>query len=255
MITLKNSAQLQRMREAGRVVAHTLQQVTEAAHPGVSLAELDAIGAASIRAAGARPSFLHYHPTFAPSPFPGVLCLSVNDVIVHGIPSAQVLRAGDVLSIDCGAQLDGYHGDAAVTLPIGTVDTAAADLIATTHRALQAGINAAVIGCRLGDISHAIQTVGREAGYGIPDGLGGHGVGVAMHEDPYLPNTGQRGRGLRLREGLVLAIEPMFLEGGQDARRMLADGWAITTGDGSRAAHFEHTIAITADGPLILTAP
>jgi methionyl aminopeptidase len=255
MITLKSPAQLQRMREAGRVVAHTLQQVTEAARPGVSLAELDAVGAASIRTAKARPSFLQYHPTFAPRPFPAVLCLSVNDVIVHGIPDKRVLREGDILSIDCGAELDGYHGDAAVTLPIGLVDTAAKNLIATTQQALQAGINAAVIGCRLGDISHAIQTVGRHAGYGIPNGFGGHGVGTAMHEDPHLPNTGRPGRGLRLREGLVVAIEPMFLEGGHDGHRMLADGWAVATADGSRAAHFEHTIAITADGPVILTAP
>src|SRR4051812_5039073 len=252
MVTLKSQAELDQMREAGRVVGVTLRRVADAVEPGVSLAELEVIGAACIKEHGARPSFLNYHPRFASTPYPATLCLSVNDVVVHGIPDGRVLAAGDVLSIDCGAEVGGYHGDAAVTVPVGQVDDAGMRLIDVTHEALRAAIGAAVPGGRLGDVSHAVETTARP--YGLLEGCGGHGVGTAMHEDPHVPNTGRRGRGMRLREGLVIAIEPMVIEGGGDAGVTLSDGWTIATADGSRAAHFEHTIAVTADGPRILTA-
>ncbi len=252
MVTLKNQAELDRMRDAGRVVGITLRRVAEAAEPGIGLAELDAIGAACLREHRARSSFLDYHPRFAPTPYPAVLCLSVNDVIVHGIPDRTVLKDGDILSIDCGAEIGGYHGDAAITVPIGTADESAARLMRVTGEALTAAIQAAVPGGRLGDVSHAVETTARP--YGLLEGCGGHGIGTAMHEDPHVANTGRPGRGMRIREGLVIAIEPMLIEGGGDEGRTLADGWSIATADGSRAAHFEHSVAVTADGPRILTA-
>jgi methionyl aminopeptidase len=205
--------------------------------------------------AGAKSSFQHYHPGWAPTPYPAVLCLSVNDAIVHGIPDDTELHDGDLLSIDCGAAIDGYHGDAAITVGVGEIDAAGRTLIDSTVRALEAGIGAAQPGARIGDISHAVEVVARAGGYGLPSGLGGHGVGTSMHEDPHVPNTGRPNRGLPLREGLVLAIEPMLLEGGRDTKRVAADGWTVLTTDGSRAAHAEHTIAITADGPVVFTAP
>jgi methionyl aminopeptidase len=252
MVTLKNQVEIDRMREAGRVVGITLQRVADAVESGVSLAELDAIGAAAIKEQGARPSFLGYHPRGAPTPYPATLCLSVNDVIVHGIPDGTRLRDGDIVSIDCGAEVGGYHGDAAVTVPVGRVDDAAERLMKVTEEALAAAIRAAVPGARLGDVSHAVEATARP--YGLLENCGGHGIGTAMHEDPHVPNTGRPGRGMPLRHGLVIAIEPMLIEGGGDAGRTLGDGWAIATADGSRAAHFEHTVAITADGPLVLTA-
>lgn len=255
MVVLRSAAEVATLREAGRVVARTLAEVVGAARPGTRLKDLDEIAADRIAAAGAKPSFLGYQPSWAPSPYPGVLCLCVNDAIVHGIPDRRTLKHGDVLSIDCGAHLDGYHGDSAVTIGIGDIDADAVRLIETTESALAAGIAAAQPGARLGDISHAVETVARGLGYGMPRGLGGHGVGTSMHEEPHVPNTGRAGRGLVLREGLVIAIEPMLIEGGRDGARTLSDGWTVVTGDGSRAAHFEHTIAVTADGPVILTAP
>ena len=255
MVVLRSAAEVAALREAGRLVARTIALVVKAAGPGVRLKELDELAADEIAAAGAKPSFLGYHPSWAPTPYPGVLCLSVNDAIVHGIPDQRVLKTGDVLSIDCGAQLDGYHGDSAVTIAIGEIDAEATRLIATTEAALAAGIAAARPGARVGDISHAVENVGRAEGYGLPRGLGGHGVGTEMHEEPHIPNTGRPGRGFVLREGLVIAIEPMLLEGGRDGARTLRDGWTVVTTDGSRAAHAEHTIVITADGPVVLTVP
>ncbi len=252
MVTLKNQSELDRMREAGQVVGATLRKVAEAVEPGVGLRELDAIAAACIKEHGARPSFLGYLPVSASTPYPATLCLSVNDVVVHGIPDGRTLADGDILSIDCGAVLGGFHGDAAVTVPVGRVDDDAVRLMDVTCEALSAAIKTAVPGGRLGDVSHAVEAVARP--YGILAGCGGHGIGTAMHEDPHVPNTGRAGRGMRLREGLVIAIEPMVIEGGRDEGRTLADGWSIATADGSRAAHFEHTIAVTADGPLVLTA-
>jgi methionyl aminopeptidase len=253
MVTLKNQAELDRMREAGWVVGVALRRVADAVQPGVALAELDAIAAACIREHGARPSFLDYQPRSAPTPYPATLCLSVNDVVVHGIPDQRTVKDGDILSIDCGAEIGGFHGDAAVTVPVGEVDDAAHRLMTTTREALSAAIGATVPGARLGDVSHAVERTARP--YGLLEGCGGHGIGTAMHEDPHVPNTGRPGRGMRLREGLVIAIEPMLIEGGGDAGRTLADGWSIATADGSRAAHFEHTVAVTADGPLVLTTP
>jgi methionyl aminopeptidase len=254
MVVLKSEAELATMREAGRIVARILAATAEAARPGARLTELDEMAADLMTAYGAKSSFQNYHPSWAPRPYPAVLCLSVNEAIVHGIPDGRILEPGDLLSIDCGVHLDGLHGDAAVTVPIGEVDADAERLSGTTARALDAAIDAARPGGRLGDISHAVEAVGRAAGYGIPPGLGGHGVGTAMHEEPSVPNTGRPGRGLVLRPGLVLAIEPMFIEGGRDSHRVLADGWTVVTSDRSRAAHWEHTVAVMADGTVILTA-
>jgi methionyl aminopeptidase len=254
MVVLRSEAEIATIREAGRIVAGTLAAVAAAARPGVRPIELDDLAAGLIARAGAKPSFLGYHPAWAPVRYPAVLCLSVNDAIVHAIPDRRPLVDGDLLSIDLAVHLDGYCADAALTVPVGTVDEAAQRLSATASQALAAGIAAAVPGARIGDIGHAIRTVGRGAGYGMPAGLGGHGVGTAMHEPPSVPNTGDPGRGRLLREGLVIAIEPMLVEGGRDAYRVRADGWTMATADGSRAAHAEHTIAVTADGPLILTA-
>jgi methionyl aminopeptidase len=254
MVVLKTPAEIATMREAGRVVAGTLAAVSAAAQAGARLADLDELAAEMIAARGAKPSFLGYHPSWAPVPYPAVLCLSVNNAVVHGIPDRRALRDGDLLSVDCGAHLDGYHADAALTVAIGDADQAGRRLIDSTARALAAGIDAARVGGRMGDISYAVEKVAREAGYGLPDGLGGHGVGTAMHEDPPVPNTGRAGRGLLLQEGLVLAIEPMLVEG-RNRCRTLPDGWTVVTADGRRAAHAEHTVAITAAGPVVLTAP
>jgi methionyl aminopeptidase len=253
MVVFKSPSELAVMREAGRVVARTLDAAAAAARPGVCLADLDLLASDLIASLGAKPSFLGYQPRWAPTPYPAVLCLSVNEAIVHGIPDRRVLRDGDLLSIDCGASIDGYHGDAAVTVEIGAVRPAARQLSEDTRRALDAAIAAAVPGARMGDLSAAVAAIGRRAGYGIPEGLGGHGIGTAMHEDPAVPNTGRPGRGLVLREGLALAIEPMFCAGGRDTTRWRADGWTIVTADGSLAAHWEHSIAITAEGAEILT--
>jgi methionyl aminopeptidase len=254
MVELKTDSELAVMREAGRVVATALAAVRAKAAVGVSLAELDGIAADVLVAADATSSFQHYRPHFAPTPFPAVICASVNDVIVHGIPSDYLLRDGDLVSIDFGACVDGFHGDSAISFTVGTPRPADVALIETTQAALDAGIAAARVGGRLGDISNAVGTIGRRAGYGIPEGFGGHGVGRRMHEDPSVPNEGRAGRGLPLREGLVIAIEPMFLAGGKDPFTTDDDGWALRTADGSRAAHIEHTVAVTSGGPVVLTA-
>jgi methionyl aminopeptidase len=255
MIELKNDVAVAAMREAGRVVAQALAAVKAKAAAGISLAELDEAAHAVLCGAGARSPFLNYHPSFAPTPFPAVICASVNDVIVHGIPDGYRLRDGDLVSIDFGAELGGWTGDAAVSFVVGTPERADLDLIEATERALAAGIEAAVPGARMGDVSSAIGRVARAAGYGVPSGFGGHGIGRHMHEDPHVPNDGKPGRGLRLREGMALAIEPMFMAGGGHDYLVAPDGWALKTVDASRAAHAEHTIAITGDGPRILTLP
>src|SRR5215472_6426906 len=255
MVGLKTDAALDAMREAGRVVAHALAAAREAAAVGTRLTELDEVAHEVLRQAGARSPFLHYHPSFAPTPFPAVICASVNDVIVHGIPDSYRLRDGDLVSIDFGAELDGWTGDAATSFIVGKTNPADELLIETTEKALAAGIAAAAEGGRLGDISHAIGTLARAAGYGVPAGFGGHGIGRHMHEDPHVPNEGKPGRGMRLRHGLVLAIEPMLMAGGGSSYQVAPDGWALKTVDGTRAAHTEHTVAITHDGPRILTVP
>jgi methionyl aminopeptidase len=251
---LKSRAEIEAIRAAGKVVAEILTVARAQAAPGVTLAELDEAARAVLRDAGATSPFLNYKPRFAPVPYPAVICTSVNDAALHGIPGDYRLRAGDLLSVDAGATLDGWVGDAAVSFTIGEPAEADARLIATTEAALAAGIAAAVPGGRLGDISAVIGKVGRAGGYGISTDLGGHGVGRTMHEDPHIPNNGKAGRGLRLAAGLVIAIEPWFMAGGGDDIYVDDDGWTIKTGDGSRAAHAEHTIAITDDGPVILTA-
>ncbi|HEU5417194.1 MAG TPA: type I methionyl aminopeptidase [Streptosporangiaceae bacterium] len=250
-IELKTPAQLALMREAGMVVAAALRAAAQAAEPGISTAELDAIAARVIREAGATPSFLGYHG------YPATICTSVNNEIVHGIPSpAAVLSAGDVLSIDCGAIVGGWHGDAALTIVVGPgpAPDEVAGLLAACERALWAGLARAVPGARLTDIGAAVEAAARSAGpYGIVEDYTGHGIGTQMHMDPPVPNYGPPGRGPALAEGMALAVEPMLVLGDPDTR-LLDDDWTVVTEDGSLAAHFEHTVAITADGPWVLTA-
>lgn len=255
MVEIKTDAALDAMREAGRVVARALAAVREAAGVGVSLQELDEAARSVLAEAGAGSPFLGYRPSFAPVAFPAVICTSVNDAVSHGIPSGYRLRDGDLVSIDCGAQLDGWTGDAAISFTVGAPRPGDLDLIDATQQALDAGIAAAQAGSRIGDISHAIDTVARKAGCGMPADFGGHGIGRRMHEDPHVPNRGRPGRGFPLRHGLVLAIEPMLMAGGQNIYRTDIDGWTLRTTDGSRAAHIEHTVAITDQGPRILTLP
>jgi methionyl aminopeptidase len=255
MVELKTAAELKAMREAGRVVGTILAAVQRVADVGVSLRELDEVARTVLSEADAGSPFLNYRPHFAATPFPAVICTSVNDAIVHGIPDDYRLSDGDLIGVDCGATLDGWAGDAAVSFIVGTPRPADSQLIDTTRQALQAGIAAAVAGARIGDISHAIGTIARGAGYGIMDDFGGHGIGRHMHEDPGVPNEGRPGRGLRLRHGMTLAVEPMLIAGGSDKYRTASDGWTLLTTDGSRAAHVEHTIAVTDDGPRILTLP
>lgn len=255
MVEIKTDAALDAMREAGRVVAQALAAAQEAADVGVSLRELDEVARDVLAKAGARSPFLGYRPSFAPTPFPAVICTSVNDAVVHGIPTDYRLRDGDLVSVDCGAELDGWTGDAAVSFTVGTPRPADVTLIDATRRALDAGIAAARAGNRMGDISHAIGAVARTARCGMPLDFGGHGIGRRMHEDPSVPNRGRPGRGFPLRHGLVLAIEPMLMAGGRDTYRTGKDGWTLLTTDGSRAAHIEHTVAITDEGPRVLTLP
>jgi len=253
MVEIKTAGEIDAIRAAGRVVAGVLAAARACAAPGVTLKELDAAARDVLNKAGATSPFLHYHPDFAPVPYPAVICTSVNDAALHGIPGDYRLADGDLLSVDAGATLDGWVGDAAISFTIGTPRPGDAELIAATEAALSAGIAAARPGGKLGDISAAIGRVGRSGGYGISTDLGGHGVGRTMHEDPHIPNRGRAGKGMRLVPGLVLAIEPWFIAGGSDGIYLDSDGWTIRTADGSRAAHSEHTIAITEDGPVILT--
>jgi methionyl aminopeptidase len=246
VIIRKSPEQIDRMRRAGRLVGHALSTLVEAVRPGVTPLELDALAERVIRDGGGIPSFLGYHG------FPATLCLSRNDWIVHGIPNGDALEEGDILSIDCGAIVDGWHGDAAVTVPVGQVDEAGRRLIETTERAMWAGIAQVRAGGRLSDIGHAVERVAVAPGYGVVREYVGHGIGTRMHEEPQVPNYGRPGRGLRLEVGLVLAIEPMVNEGSPETR-VLDDGWTVVTRDGSRSAHFEHTVAITPQGPEVLT--
>jgi methionyl aminopeptidase len=248
-IQLKTPEQLALMREAGLVVARMLRVVADAVEPGISTAELDHIAEREIHAAGAQSSFKGYHG------YPASICTSVNDQIVHGIPDPDVtLAAGDVLSIDAGAIVGGWHGDAAVTVPIGAVHERVTALLQACELAMWHGLAAAAAGQHLTDISHAVQTSARASGdYGIVREYTGHFIGSAMHMDPAVPNHGRPGRGPVLAEGMALAIEPMLVLGAPHTR-LLDDGWTVVTADGSLAAHFEHTVAITADGPWVLTA-
>ncbi len=248
-IQIKTAAQLAAMAEAGAVVAAALAAATAAVTAGISTADLDAVAAEQIRAAGATPSFLGYHG------FPATTCVCVNDEVVHGIPSpARRLREGDVVSIDCGAAVGGWHADAAVTMGVGTVTPGLAALLAACEQALWQGLAAARVGARVGDISAAVARAARAAGgYGIVEDYVGHGIGSEMHMDPAVPNTGRPGRGPVLADGMALAIEPLLVLG-RPGTALLGDGWTVVTEDGSPAAHFEHTVAITAAGPRVLTA-
>jgi methionyl aminopeptidase len=253
MVELKTAREIALQRDAGRVVAEALAAVRERAEVGVTLAELDRVAAGVMQKAGATPAFLDYQPSWAPTPYPGVICTSVNDAVVHGIPDRTRLADGDLVSIDCGAFVHGWCADAAISFTVGTPHPDDLELIAATDAALERGIQALQPGRQLGDVGEAIGTAARKDGYGLLDHHGGHGVGRAMHEDPFVPNEGRPGRGYRLRPGLVLALEPMLIADGTDDYLMANDGWTIRTGTGARAAHSEHTIAITEDGPLVLT--
>ncbi|MCW2601375.1 MAG: methionine aminopeptidase [Frankiales bacterium] len=242
------------MRAAGQVVAQTLQAVRAAAVPGVRLRELDDLAQTIIREAGARSPFLGYQPSWAPTPFNGVLCLSPNEIVVHGKPNGRRLRDGDLLSIDCGAIVDGWNGDAAITVRVGEARYDDDRLVTAAEQALQAGIAAAVPGATLLDVASAVDAVARRHGFThLPD-HGGHGIGREMHEPPFVPNEPTRDAARhRLRAGNTIAIEPMLHAGGSRYRTK-KDGWSIATADGKRAAHVEHTVAVTDTGPEILTA-
>ena len=252
---IKSPAEIALMREAGRVVANTLERVREASAVGVSLKELDGLAAATIAAAGATPAFLGYKPRWASVPFPWVICTSVNDAVVHGIPTDYRLQDGDLLSVDCGAFLEGWCGDAAISFIVDTADPADQALIDATDAALARGIEAARIGNKMGDLGYAIGGPSRRAGYGLLADHGGHGIGKTMHAEPHVPNEGRPGRGIKLTEGLVIAIEPMLILGGKDDYFHDDDEWTLRSDSGRRAAHSEHTVAITKDGPAILTLP
>ena len=253
MIELRTPTQIEEMRPAGRFVADVITRLAEAADVGVNLLDLDALAHEMIRDRGAESCYLDYHPSFGASPFGKVLCTSVNDAVLHGLPRDYVLRDGDLLSVDFAASVDGWVSDSAYSLVVGTPREEDLRLIEVTDRALAAGIEAARVGSRVGDISHAIATVAREAGLRINTQFGGHGVGRTMHGDPHIPNDGRPGRGFPLRPGLVIAIEPWFLHT-TDEIYTDDDGWTLRSADGSRGAHMEHTVAVTEDGPLVLTA-
>jgi methionyl aminopeptidase len=252
MVTRKSRSEIQRMRQAGRIVAEVLDRIAAELRPGVSTAHLDALAEAHIRASGATPSFKGYPGINPRRPFPASVCISIDDEIVHGIPGDRTIRSGQIVSIDAGAIVDGWHGDGARTFYVGDPPPRVRELIDLTNAAMLAGIAAAVPGNHIDDISAAVEDVARTAGLGIIRQFVGHGIGTAMHEEPQVPNyrTGRPGR--KLEPGICLAIEPMFTLGGHDTR-ILADDWTVVTADGSLAAHFEHSIAVTADGPQILT--
>ncbi|MEU4512145.1 type I methionyl aminopeptidase [Nonomuraea wenchangensis] len=255
MIELKSAGEIDAMREAGRVVAAVHAAVRDQAAVGVTLRRLDEVARTVIEEAGAGASFLGYHPSFGATPYPGVICTSVNGTMLHGLPTTYRLRDGDLISVDCGAIMDGWHADGTVSFTVGTPRAEDLKLIQVAEETLAAGIRAAVPGGRMGDIGHAMSTVGRGAGYGMQNDFAGHGIGRAMHETPFVPNEARAGRGLRLRPGLVIAIEPSLMAGGGDDYYMAEDGWSVCSGDGSRSVHVEHTVAVTADGPVVLTLP
>ena len=254
-LVVRTPTEVATMREAGRVVATMLAAVREAVAPGVRLRELDEIARTVLAENGATSPFLGYHPSWAPVPFNGVLCLSTNEVVVHGRPTGARLREGDLLSVDAGATLDGWNGDAAITVAVGSSTEADAALVAATEEALAAGIAAAVPGATLLDVAVAVDAVARARAYShLPD-HGGHGIGREMHEAPFVPMyPGHGAQEVRLRAGSTLAIEPMLLAG-SSRYRTKRDGWSVATVDKARAAHVEHTVAVTDDGPVLLTAP
>lgn len=247
MITIKSRREFEKMAVAGACVAAVHRAVREAARPGVSLLELEEISKQVLADRDCKSSFLNYHGTY-----PATLCLSPNDVIVHGIPNDYRLQEGDILSVDAGAIYQGFHGDAAFTMAIGEVPPEVQTLIDATEEGMWAGIGAVQPGARLGDIGAAISEIGASRGYGVVEEYLGHGIGRQMHEEPQVPNVGERGKGLKLRTGMALCIEPMFNLGGRHTS-VDPDGWTVRTADGSLSAHWEHTVAITKDGVMIFT--
>ena len=248
MIVCRSASELERMREAGRLVGEVLTELIAHVAPGVTTADLDALAEKRIARAGAVPAFKGYHG------YPATICASINEEVIHGIPSGRrVLNEGDVVSIDVGASLNGYYGDSAITLPVGQVSEEAATLLRVTEESLYKAIDCVRPGARISDIGHAVQHHVEAYGFSVVREFVGHGIGQRMHEEPQVPNYGEPGRGPRLAEGMVLAIEPM-VNAGKPAVKVLADGWTAVTRDGGLSAHFEHTVAVTADGPWILTA-
>jgi methionyl aminopeptidase len=248
VIVCRSAAELEKMREAGRLVGEVLTELTALVAPGITTAELDDVADQRIRKAGAIPAFKGYHG------YPATICASINEEVIHGIPSGRrILNEGDVISIDVGASLDGYYGDSAVTLAVGHVSEQAATLLRVTEESLYKAIERVRAGGRISDIGHAVQQHVEAYGFSVVREFVGHGIGQRMHEEPQVPNYGEPGRGPRLSEGMVVAIEPM-VNAGKPAVKVLADGWTAVTRDGSLSAHFEHTVAVTADGPWILTA-
>jgi methionyl aminopeptidase len=248
VIVCRSTAELEKMRAAGRLVGEVLTELSGRVTPGVTTAALDEVAEDLIRRAGAIPAFKGYHG------YPATICASINDEVIHGIPSGRrILNEGDVISIDVGASLDGYYGDSAVTLPVGPVSEQAATLLRVTEESLYKAIERVRVGGRISDIGHAVQHHVEAYGFSVVREFVGHGIGQRMHEEPQVPNYGEPGRGPRLTEGMVLAIEPM-VNAGKPAVKVLADGWTAVTRDASLSAHFEHTVAVTADGPWILTA-
>lgn len=246
MITIKNVEEIAVMRRAGRIVAEVFELMREKIRPGITTGELDMLAERLIRKRGAVPLFKGYNG------FPGTLCMSVNEQVIHGIPGKLVLQEGDIVSVDVGARIDGFCGDAARTFAVGRIAPEVQRLLDVTEESLNAGIGQAVIGNRIGDIAHAVQTVAEAAGYGVVRDYTGHGIGRDLHEAPDVPNYGTPGRGLRLVSGMALAIEPMINMGTHQVRE-LKDGWTVVTLDGKPSAHFENTVAITPDGPVVLT--
>jgi len=255
MIYLKSPAELALMREAGRIVANVLAVLREHVKPGVTTAELDALAEATIRRQHAIPSFKGYPgPSRNAPPFPASICASVNEELVHGIPGPKRLKEGDIISLDVGAIYKGWHGDAAITVPVGQISPEAQDLLDATEKALAVGIAQMVVGNRTGDVSAAIQAYVESRGYNVAREYTSHGIGRRMHEEPQVPNYGQNGRGPLLRPGMTIALEPMVSQGDW-ATRVLSDQWTVVMADGKLSAHFEHTVAVTPDGPMILTLP
>lgn len=248
MITIKSRREFEKMAVAGACVAAIHRAVREAAQPGVTLLELEDISRQVLEERGCTSSFLNYHGTY-----PATLCLSPNDVIVHGIPGDYRLREGDILAVDAGAIYEGFHGDAAFTMAIGEVAPEVRALVDATEEGLWAGVRAVEAGARLGDIGAAVEAVGRRHGYGIVEEYLGHGIGRQMHEEPQVPNVGEAGKGMKLRTGMALCIEPMFNLGSRHTT-VDGDGWTVRTADGSLSAHWEHTVAITRDGVMVFTA-
>lgn len=253
MVELKSPAELARMRVAGRLVAEILAELRERAAVGVNLLELEALVRERIRQRGAQSCYWDYAPSFGRGPFRNTVCLSVNDAVLHGLPFDYTLRDGDVLSMDLALSVDGWVADAAATVVVGAPDPEDLRLVRATEEALAAAIEVAVPGNRIGDISAAVSAVARAHGYPVNTEFGGHGLGRTMHEDPHIPNAGRAGRGYLLRPGLAIAIEPWFA---RTTDRIVTDpdGWTIRSADGSRTAHSEHTVAVTEDGPRVLTA-